>query len=347
MGGTAALKRPRAGSASASAAKRRRRDEEEAPHPPPPPASTPLPSYRLEYSASEALALGPFAARALLASPGRTVTCFHVANKDKGDRLLDAGARLAMAAPSSLSCCLHYSLKFQGRGDEAVRRLLEFLDRAARLGGGDDRCSVLLVSGGGDPAKRPKSQLCSAEALERVRDALAFSPKRSLPPIFVAFNPYFPDPVDRERERARLRRKLATGLVGAGGVALQFGSDPKLLAEGLAFLRRDDVLGERGTILGSIFMPTKRFLAGMRFRPWRGVFLSSSSAAGEGQEEEGYLDSVDAAERVTAELLEVYERYRVEPLVETAVLDEAGLAAAEALLQRRPRRVGGEEEKER
>jgi hypothetical protein len=143
--------------------------------------------------------------------------------------------------------------------------------------------------------------------------------------LYVAFNPFFPDPAEREAERGRLRAKLATGLV-TGGVALQFGDDAGLLEEGLQFLRRPGVLGPRGRVLGSVFVPTKRFLAQMRFRPWAGVFLGDD-----------YLGSVEGAREKTGGLLRVYRKYGVLPLVETSVADEGALESAEALL----RRAGG------
>jgi hypothetical protein len=335
------LKRPRS-AAAAAATDGEAAEPTPAPRrqcPPPSPAAPWPPCYRLEYSASDALP--EFLRGSSQQGRAAIIDAVHIANKDKGDRLLEAAAKVAAALPSSSpsSCCLHYSLKLQGRGDEAVRKLLDFLERAARLGeqggrGGSRRCSVLVVSGGGDLAKRPKKQLCSLEALERVAAARRLSSvPPPLPAIYVAFNPYFPDAEERQRERERLKRKLATGLIApTGGVALQFGSDAALLAEALAWLRQDDVLGPQGTILGSVFLPTKRFLAAMRFRPWRGVFLSSSS--GGGGSGSGYLDSVEAAEKCTVALLELYARHGVVPLVETAITDAPGLAAAEALLRR-------------
>lgn len=96
-------------------------------------------------------------------------------------------------------------------------------------------------------------------------------------------------------------------------------------------MRREDAPSSK-TILGSIFLPTKRFLAQMRFRPWRGVFLK----------ENGFLESVESAERCCAATLGVYRKFGVTPLVETALeVEEAnvgaskpGLGAAEALLRR-------------
>lgn len=79
--------------------------------------------------------------------------------------------------------------------------------------------------------------------------------------------------------------------------------------------------GGSPTIHGSVFVPGKRLLAQMRFRPWNGVFLS-----------EAYLSGVDAAMDCTRQLLTVYAQHGVVPLVESAVRNEAELQALTALL---------------
>jgi hypothetical protein len=70
-----------------------------------------------------------------------------------------------------------------------------------------------------------------------------------------------------------------------------------------------------------VFLPSARLLAQMRFRPWNGVFLS-----------EEYLGSVEGAERLTRALLQLYARYGVVPLVETAVKGDRELQYALGLL---------------
>ncbi|KAK9788604.1 hypothetical protein WJX73_005323 [Symbiochloris irregularis] len=67
-------------------------------------------------------------------------------------------------------------------------------------------------------------------------------------------------------------------------------------------------------IYGSIFIPSKQLLAQQKFRPWSGVFLSKQ-----------YLDSVDEARAITVQMLQIYKRYEVTPLVETAVRDAKAL----------------------
>jgi hypothetical protein len=80
----------------------------------------------------------------------------------------------------------------------------------------------------------------------------------SCPPLYVAFNPYFPNSVDAAEERQRLAGKLATGLVC--GVYLQMGTDARRLRQGLDYLKQT-VLQQGGKpveVFGSIFLPSKR-----------------------------------------------------------------------------------------
>jgi hypothetical protein len=157
-----------------------------------------------------------------------------------------------------------------------------------------------------------------------------------LPDMYVAFNPYLPDPQQHAAELARLEKKMATGQVG--GVYLQMGTDLTRLTSGLQHLQhliKQQQQSSQGgaeehqqqqqtpcVIYGSVFLPTPRLLAQMRFRPWNGVFLS-----------EEYLSGVPAAESITRQLLQVYASHGVVPLVESAVKRDADMQQLQGLLQ--------------
>ena len=64
-----------------------------------------------------------------------------------------------------------------------------------------------------------------------------------------------------------------------------------------------------------------RLLAQMKYRPWNGVFLSDE-----------YLSSVEAANKLTQELLKVYEKFGVTPLLETALRTSTDVKSAYALV---------------
>lgn len=59
----------------------------------------------------------------------------------------------------------------------------------------------------------------------------------------------------------------------------------------------------------------------MKYRPWNGVFLCDE-----------YLSSVEAAERVTTQILKVYNKNGIIPLIETRVETDEQLKHALALL---------------
>ena len=64
-------------------------------------------------------------------------------------------------------------------------------------------------------------------------------------------------------------------------------------------------------IIGSVFIPSKVFLARMKFRPWNGVFLSES-----------YLNDVEVASTITREIIQIYNQNGIELLIESAVKSE-------------------------
>ena len=66
-------------------------------------------------------------------------------------------------------------------------------------------------------------------------------------------------------------------------------------------------------LLGSLFVPSKAWIAKMRFRCWTGTFLGDKDAEG------GYLSSVAAATAVTKETLDLFVEYGVEPVIESSV----------------------------
>jgi len=241
---------------------------------------------------------------------GFGATGINLPNKARMDAPLASLQALAsgVLTPSQLSeVCPHYSIKFNSEraAEASLARFESFCESSAALG----IRRLLLVSGSGS---RTFDTIACLRAMRL--------PAAHCPGIGVAFNPFFPERTDRERERARLRLKLGTGRVSS--VWLQLGSDVALLEEGLSFLRTLALERQLSIeLFGSVFLPSKRLLAQMRFRPWNGVFLS-----------EEYLESVAAAEAITARVLRLYRAHGVEVLVETAVRTKAEWMAAERLL---------------
>jgi hypothetical protein len=146
----------------------------------------------------------------------------------------------------------------------------------------------------------------------------------------VAYNPYFPTAQERQVENKRLHDKMSTAIVSS--VWLQFGSNAELLREGLQELKRCCIAAKHTDtatdtapwcgvrVVGSVFVPSKQFLAQQKFRPW--LPLSQE-----------YLSSIDTATAMTQQILQVYKEFNVEILIESTVKSEADMTKVMNFLQ--------------
>ena len=227
-----------------------------------------------------------------------------------------AKLRAALPPEVAVSCVWSAKNAYVGsgrsaRGEHATKECATFAkfaeyNRQLEAAGCD---SILVVSGAGN-----KKLL---DSVETVRRAAATAPPPL--PLGVAFNPHIGGALDphgdethREAEWARLRAKLASGAVSQVWIA--FGADTAALRHSLERLRKE--LGGMAAppqLLGSLFVPSKAWIAKMRFRCWTGTFLGDKDAEG------GYLSSVAAATAVTKETLELFVEYGVEPVIESSV----------------------------
>eukprot|EP00466_Bigelowiella_natans_P001412 jgi/Bigna1/89451/estExt_fgenesh1_pg.C_490112 len=224
----------------------------------------------------------------------------NLPNKGKNDPIVKWCEGLLAAYPQA-DICPHYSLKNQYRGspEKTFASFEKACGELVQLGIRE----CLVVSGGGKKRKSDLSTLACLRMAQRRRSSSA----RKIN-LGVAFNPYFPDVKDREKERKVLAAKLETGLVRS--VWVQIGSDTEKLKEGLDFLftkleGRDE---NEVKVYGSVFLPSPKLLNQMRFRPWNGVFLSDE-----------YLESVEQAYQITDDILQVYASRGVRVLCETAL----------------------------
>ena len=62
---------------------------------------------------------------------------------------------------------------------------------------------------------------------------------------------------------------------------------------------------------GSIFIPSRQFLARFKYRPWKGVYCSSK-----------FLESLDFANDIVSQLLITYKYYNICPLIESNISKE-------------------------
>ena len=206
--------------------------------------------------------------------------------------------------------------------------MTNFLEALEARGG----CSVLLISGSGK-----RKGLDTVTALEKLATS-GPAAARDIP-LYIAFNPYLPTIEERKTEFERLRRKLMAEPGRITGIYLQMGTNFENLENGLDFLAKVQLDVDKAClaaakeapnwcIYGSVFVPSKKLVAQMKFRPWNGVFLS----------EEFYLSNLEAAEATTAKLLEIYRSRGIIPLVESAIKTEDQLEAVLRMVRKSSRK---------
>ena len=179
--------------------------------------------------------------------------------------------------------------------------------------------SILVVSGAGN-----KRSLDSVSTLQR---AAATAPPTL--PLGCVWNPHVGGVLDpyggaehREKEFARLQQKLRSGVVHQCWIS--FGADVDALQLGLARLQAElrAIAAEAGgvtpaiALMGSVFVPSKAWIAKMRFRCWQGTYIGAND------DEDGWLSSVESATRISKQVLQLYAEYGVEPVIESAVRTE-------------------------
>ena len=86
----------------------------------------------------------------------------------------------------------------------------------------------------------------------------------------IAYNPYLKKYYYIFSERERLERKISSGFINS--IWFQYGTDIKVLNNELTFLKKI-VKDEKLNLFGSLFIPSKQFIARFKFRPWKEVYI--------------------------------------------------------------------------
>jgi len=187
----------------------------------------------------------------------------------------------------------HYSLfhQFSKNKNNSLNALLEFINYSRKY----NNKEILLVSG-----SRKKKNFEVSTILNEIQKDIKFG---------VAYNPYFIKKDDISIERENLIKKINSGLVNS--IWLQFGSNHKTLCKEIEFIKK--IISNKSNIFkndirlyGSVFIPSKQFLARFKFRPWRGVFLSND-----------FLNSLEYSCLTTKEIYKIYCQNNITPLIET------------------------------
>ena len=202
-----------------------------------------------------------------------------------------------------LDVIYHYSFFHQFHKNKTIsyQIFLKFLELNKIYNKGNE---ILLVSGS---KKRHKFEVLN------ILEELKLDLNKNLK-FGVAFNPYFLDDRDYRVERNRLIDKLNSCFVQS--VWLQYGSEINQLSREINFLNKTiinskEFIKKGINIYGSLFIPSKQFLARFKFRPWRGVYLSNK-----------YLNSLEESAKITKNIINFYLSNNIIPLVETELSSE-------------------------
>ena len=196
-----------------------------------------------------------------------------------------------------LDVIYHYSLfhQYSKNKKESYKYLLDFFKKCSSY----DNSEILLISG-----TNKKKNFDTVTVLNDLKFNSNFGMK-----IGIAFNPYFFESNDVQIERNLFIDKINTGLINS--IWLQFGSDLNSLQKEIFFIKKSlKKYSLDLKIYGSLFIPSKQFLARFKFRPWRGVYLS-----------EDFLNSVEYSTDLTREIFKCYSNNNIFPLIETECIN--------------------------
>ena len=213
----------------------------------------------------------------------------------------------------NLDVIYHYSFyhQFYKNRSLSYQKFLNFLELNKLY---NKNNQILLVSG-----SRKRNEFDVLDILEKLK----FDISRNLK-FGVAFNPYLLEDRDCKIERNRLINKLNSHFVNS--IWLQFGSEINQLEREITFLNKilfnsQQLVDKNINIYGSLFIPSKQFLARFKFRPWRGVYLSNK-----------YLSSPEESIIITKNIIDFYLNNSIIPLVETELSTEKHFIEAQNLI---------------
>ena len=185
----------------------------------------------------------------------------------------------------------HYSLYHQYSKNK-VKSYEDFLD-FIKNSHSNRNYEILLVSG-----SNKKKNFDSIDALDFLKKEKNLKVK-----LGIAYNPYLKKYYNISSERERFERKISTGLINS--IWFQYGTDIKLLQNELTYLKKI-AKDEKLNLFGSLFIPSKQFIARFKFRPWKEVYIS-----------EKFLYALDNFFDFTKDLISFYKNNNITPVIES------------------------------
>tara|TARA_B100000886_G_scaffold107794_1_gene72012 strand:+ start:411 stop:1217 length:807 start_codon:yes stop_codon:yes gene_type:complete len=185
----------------------------------------------------------------------------------------------------------HYSLyhQYSRNSSKSYQDFLDFIKNSQN----NRNYEILLVSG-----SNKKKNFSTIEVLNNLKKEKNLKPK-----LGIAYNPFLKKYFNVSSERERFERKISTGLVNS--IWFQYGTDINVLQNEVIYLQKV-VKKYKLNLFGSLFIPSKQFIARFKFRPWKEVQIS-----------ENYLYSLKEFFDFTRYLIDFYKKNNITPVIES------------------------------
>jgi len=185
----------------------------------------------------------------------------------------------------------HYSLYHQYSKNK-VKSYQDFLD-FIKNSYTNRNYEILLLSG-----SNKKKNFDSIDVLALLKKERNLKVK-----LGIAYNPYLKKYYNISTERERFERKISTGLINS--IWFQYGTDIEILQNEVAYLKNVSK-EEKLNLFGSLFIPSKQFIARFKFRPWKEVYISEKCL----YDLENFFD-------FTKDLVSFYKNNNITPVIES------------------------------
>ena len=201
----------------------------------------------------------------------------------------------------------HYSLyhQYSKNIDKSYEDFLDFIKNSHS----NRNYEILLVSG-----SNKKKNFDSIDALAHLQKEKNLKVK-----LGIAYNPYLKKYYNISSERERFERKISTGLINS--IWFQYGTDINVLQNEINYLKKV-AKDEKLNLFGSLFIPSKQFIARFKFRPWKEVYIS-----------EKYLYALENFFDFTNDLVGFYKENSITPVIESDFSSSEKLASVYSFLE--------------
>jgi len=185
----------------------------------------------------------------------------------------------------------HYSLyhQYSKNNGTSYQEFLDFVKSSQT----NKNFEILLVSG-----SNKKKNFDSVHVLAYLKKEKNLKVK-----LGIAYNPYLKKYYNISSERERLEKKISTGLINS--IWFQYGTDIKVLQNEVTYLK-NIAKEEKINLFGSLFIPSKQFIARFKFRPWKEVYIS-----------EKFLYALNNFFDFTNDLVSFYKKNNITPVIES------------------------------